>query len=62
MEVKKGDDIFFEICDKPLKMGGGIVKSVQKGCPFVDVLCKGEGMDYRTTVDKIKRIYGNVFN
>ncbi len=61
MEVKKGDKVLFEICDKPLKNEVGVVKFVQDGYPFVDLLCEGDSMDYRADIDQIKRIYGNVF-
>ena len=61
MEVKKGDKVLFEICDKPLKNEIGIVKFAQEGYIFVDLLCEGKEMDCRIDIDQIKRIYGNVF-
>ncbi len=62
MKVKKGDKVLFEVCAKPLDNRVGIVKFVQEGYPCVDLLCEGNGMDYRTDMSHIKKIYGNVFS
>ena len=64
MEVEKGDKVLFEVKDKPLdsrigKLTVGIVKFRQG--QWIDLLCKGEGMDYRTTTDKITKKHENVF-
>ena len=61
MKIKKGDKVLFEVRDKPLDLQIGIVMSLQEHYPFVDLLCKGEGMDYRCLIDKIRKNYGNVF-
>ncbi len=64
MEVSKGDKVSFV----PEKTSGedarlariGIVK-FQNG-PWVDLMCKGENFDYRTYIDNIIEIHGNVFD
>lgn len=38
----------------------GIVKFQQNG--LVDLLCKGENLDYRASVDNIIEVHGNVFD
>ena len=65
MALKKGDKVLFQ---KEKRVGEardpdalGIVKLFPRP-GMVDLLCEGEFSDYRTTIDNIKDIYGNVFD
>lgn len=64
MQVVKGDKVLFqrnkrpgEACDPD---GIGIVKCFPRPA-VVDLLCEGTDSDYRTSIDMIKEVYGNVF-
>lgn len=64
MQVVKGDKVLFQQNKRPGEAcepdGIGIVKCFPRPA-VVDLLCQGEGLDYRVSIDMIKEVYGNVF-
>ncbi len=64
MEVIKGDKVLFQRYKRPGEPRGpdgiGIVQSFPAPT-MVDLLCEGKRDNYRTSIDSIKEVYGNVF-
>ena len=64
MKVAKGDKVLFSKFKDPGSetLNTNCVGIVQcfPSPTMVDMLCKGD--DYRTTIDNIKKVYGNVFD
>lgn len=65
MKVTKGDKVLFQKEKRPGEPRDpdeiGIVKLFPKP-GVVDLLCKEIGSDYRTSIDNIKEVLGNVFD
>lgn len=65
MKVVKGDKVLFQLNKRPGEPRDpdaiGIVKLFPRP-GLVDLLCKEEWSDYRTSIDNIKEVFGNVFD
>ncbi len=65
MKVVKGDKVLFQLNKRPGEPRGSDAIGIVKLFPrpgLVDLLCKGEWSDYRTSIDNIKEVFGNVFD